>query len=169
VNLLALSGPAGCGKNTLADLLPGYVQVSFAAPIKAMLAAVGVECDGDRSLRDEVLDGFGRTPRYLMQTLGTEWGRETVCENIWVNIAQKTCAECKRRRQDVVLTDLRFPNEATMVREMGGVVVGILRKSLPVSYLHSSEHQRVECDHYITNDGDPRDMLSQLEKLDSKN
>ena len=77
--LIGLVGAAHCGKTTVAILLSRehrYVRLRFADTIKDMLRVLG--------LSDEQLDGnlkevptdllYGKTPRWAMQSLGTEWG-----------------------------------------------------------------------------------------------
>ena len=64
------------------------------------------------------------SPRILLQTLGTEWGR-TVDPDLWVNTTLKETA----RHQKVVISDVRFENEARAIIAAGGRVVRIFRES----------------------------------------
>lgn len=56
------------------------------------------------------------SPRKAYQLFGTEFGRDLLGENVWVDIAPT---------KKVVITDVRFPNEREWLRENGGVLVRI--------------------------------------------
>ena len=121
--LIALTGLAGSGKSTAADYLiavHGFTRVRFAAPLKAMIAAIGlderhIEGELKQTPMEELCD---HTPRYAMQTLGTEWGRKCMGDDFWVNLWRADA--CRHSR--VVVDDCRFPNEAAAVRKLGGEV-----------------------------------------------
>jgi hypothetical protein len=89
--------------------------------------------------------GSFSTPRELLQWLGTDLCREVVDKNIWLNIAKKEIA----KHSNVVVTDVRFKNEADLIRELGGSTIQIFR--MGESYntpkdSHSSENDLT--DHY---------------------
>jgi hypothetical protein len=64
----------------------------------------------------------------MAQTLGTEWGRSLISDSIWVDLAKETIIGHLDRGCNVVITDMRFPNEVKMVRELGGHTIMINRK-----------------------------------------
>lgn len=123
--VIALTGVAGSGKSTVAGMLHdyGYTLVKFAAPLKAMIRALGFGDEEIEGWRKEIPIDFlcGKTPRQAMQTLGTEWGRKCIGEDFWVNAWMQDA----RRFRHVVVDDCRFPNEAQAVRQMGGVIWSI--------------------------------------------
>lgn len=120
MRLIGIAGPARAGKDTLAsymlDNLGGvWSRSSFADPIKSMLKAIGVDCSDDK--KAEVSDDYGVTPRHMMQTLGTEWGRNLIDGDIWVKaFARLNAGKC------VIVPDVRFENEADLVREHGVLI-----------------------------------------------
>jgi hypothetical protein len=63
--------------------------------------------------------------RHMMRTLGTEWGRNCIRENFWVDIAEerikRSCASI------VVFDDMRFPNEYEMLKKHGARFIKIIR------------------------------------------
>ncbi len=143
--LIAFTGLAGCGKTTAALALvsqAGWGRVSFADPIRDMLRALGVTSHQMANLKNEPLPLLGgQTPRWAMQTLGTEWGRTHISPNLWVNATRARIEEIFRvseATRGVVLDDCRFANEALMVRSMGGRVVRITRPGL-TAMNHASE------------------------------
>lgn len=77
---------------------------------------------------------MGRSPRYLMETLGTEWGRNLVRDDVWVTIS----VERAKRAGKAVFTDCRFPNEVDAVRQLGGQIVRIKRPSMTTEVAHAS-------------------------------
>jgi hypothetical protein len=145
--LVGFVGRKWSGKDTGASGLVevGYANVKFAGGLKVMLAAL-LEYQGvDRVTVERMLEGDlketptpylgGRTPRHAMQTLGTEWGRELIADDIWVQIGLN-----KAKTGKSVITDVRFPNEAAAIKEAGGVVIGIEADWInPVEGEHESE------------------------------
>ena len=142
--IIAISGPAGSGKTELARILcqdHGFTRVRFAGALKAMLLALpGVErehVDGPTTVKETPLDALGgRTPRHAMQTLGTQWGRGLMGVDFWLRVWRAGLPE----GADVVVDDLRFDNEADLVRELGGVVVELRRYVGPNLLEYSGEH-----------------------------
>jgi hypothetical protein len=153
--LIALTGVAGSGKSTIAEMLirKGWTRVKFASTLKEMCRAMGMTeqmIEGDEKEAPQSLFG-GQTPRYIMQTLGTEWGRKTIHPDLWVSI---TSAEIQRHLDEgrnVVVDDCRFENEASCIRTLGGVVVKVMGRGGIVGS-HESE-SGVLPDHTIHNGG----------------
>ena len=127
--LIGLCGPAGAGKNTVAELL-GFRQASFAAPLYRMVAAMTgmtVRELQDRDRKEKPIDWIGKSPRELLQTLGTEWGRGMVADDLWVKATMREVVWRLRYGENVAITDVRFPNEAQAVKDAGGLVVRVVR------------------------------------------
>jgi hypothetical protein len=120
MRLIGIAGQARSGKDTLAsymlDNLDGtWLRSSFADPLKAMLSVIGVDCSDDA--KAVIDDTYGATPRHMMQTLGTEWGRHMINGDIWVKaFARLNAGKC------VIVPDVRFENEADLVREHGVLI-----------------------------------------------
>jgi hypothetical protein len=72
-----------------------------------------------------VIPQVGKTARELLISLGTTWGRDAVDPDVWVKAARATVAKALRTSPLVVFDDLRMPNEAAMIAEMGGVLVHV--------------------------------------------
>lgn len=120
MRLIGIAGPARAGKDTLASYLldnlsDDWSRSSFADPLKEMLRAIGVDCSDDA--KAVIDDSYGVTPRHMMQTLGTEWGRHMIDGDIWVKaFARLNAGKC------VIVPDVRFENEAALVREHGVLI-----------------------------------------------
>lgn len=130
--LLGITGKAGSGKSTAAQTLidAGWHRVKFADPLKAMLRAIGLtdrHIEGD--LKEEPCDMLcGMTPRHAMQTLGTDWGRWKIGPDLWTNAARREIALAMSHGLSVVVDDVRFENEADVIRAMGGMVLRLDRE-----------------------------------------
>lgn len=150
------------GKTFAATVLAhhGFQPVSFAEPLKRM-AAVFLESFGyrqDEALKlvwvdkHKLIPEIGCTARRLLQTIGTEWGRQQISDEIWVD-----CWVARAGRHDNVVTDdVRFLNEAEAVKAAGGQVWKIVRRSAVHDGQHVSEGGLDDWDGFdvvIDNDG----------------
>lgn len=158
---VGFTGPARSGKNLAAQylnvLLPHYQCAAFADALKAMLkVGLGLTEPQVNGYHKEILDDeICATPRYLMQTLGTEWGRECVSKDLWVRAFLK-----KFRGQDVIITDVRFNNEADMIRGQGGQIIHLRGRGGLYDNSHTSEAgiSLTGSDVVIENTGDNQDL-----------
>jgi hypothetical protein len=129
IAIVAFAGPAGSGKDTCGKYLIenyGARRVSFAGPIYDMLEAAGFGRPTTQEDKESIIPELGVSWRHMAQTLGTEWGRALVHANLWVISAEKLM---RRDGGAIVITDLRFENEAATVRSMGGLVCHIEGRS----------------------------------------
>lgn len=171
-NLIGLTGQAGCGKDTFAAILTeidAYHKMAFADPLKNMICSlleVSRQKLEDRYFKESILPNLRKSPRQLMQTLGTEWGRQQVHPDIWLTLCKNKILRHIENRH-VVVTDVRFENEASMIREMGGTIVHIIRPDIQKVQDHVSEagvFRRVE-DIRIFNDRDLGHLKSEAVRL----
>ena len=165
--LIAFCGQAGSGKSTCSEFLErewGYHLIKFAASIKEMLRVLGLSpahLEGElKETPTELL--AGQTPRYAMQTLGTEWGRELMGRDIWANAWAHAATLILNQGGKVVVDDCRFPNELEAVRHLGGVAINILRPSIRPSWEHKSESHELPAEHTIVNDAGRTHLLDRL-------
>ncbi|KAF1049339.1 deoxynucleotide monophosphate kinase family protein [Xylophilus sp.] len=141
--LIGLAGRARTGKTTVADRLTaeyGYSNLSFAAPIRefvAQLTGITLAELENTEVKEAVILWIGKSPRQLMQTLGTEWGRQLVREDFWVRRALAAAETIPGGR--AVISDVRFDNEAEAIRAAGGVVLHIVRPDALEVSSHPSE------------------------------
>lgn len=174
MKLLALTGPAGVGKSTIAAALEaryGFRRVRFAAPLKDMLRAfyraqlltedrIEDRLEGHlKEVPDPLLGGT--TPRCAMQTLGSEWGRGLVHADLWVR-AWERMARAALEAGPVVVEDCRFANEANAVGRLGGWVVELRRVGVGWSGGHDSEAGLALADCAICNDGTPEAVARRI-------
>jgi len=142
--LIGMCGAAGSGKDTIADIL-GFDRVAFADPLYEMVAIVTGLTPAemrDRETKEREIGWLGQSPRQLLQTLGTEWGRDTISQTIWVDTAMRRVRDLLDAGRSVVVTDVRFANEAAAIKAAGGVIWQVVRGQGSIKGLaarHASE------------------------------
>lgn len=132
--IIGLTGKARVGKDTAGKFIEsyGYTRLAFADPIKAGLQAMIPGWDS-YAKEEPIVELAGLSPRVLMQTLGTEWGRSLDSE-FWIRVASMRLPADR----NVVITDVRFNNEALWVKRQGGRIIKIERDVEAVAS-HASE------------------------------
>lgn len=156
--LIGLTGRAGSGKDTAAAYMVhrhNFANVAFADPIRRAIRTI-FRLDPmmfDHPFKEQKLDSIGKSPRELMQTLGTEWGRNCVHPDIWLLTAREAIQDAWHQGQSVVITDVRFENEAQMIRELSGELWHIIRSDAGTPHKHVSEAgiAFVHGDHHVAN------------------
>jgi hypothetical protein len=150
LTLIGLCGRAHTGKDTAADYLCaayGFERASFAEAMKMMLEAkfahVGIDHAylHEPQLKNEPIPGLGVSARHLMQTLGTEWGRGLVSPDLWVRLLDMHLGISAGQpvHDRMVITDVRFPNEADWLHQAGGRLLRLMRAQAPGVRAHESE------------------------------
>lgn len=117
----------------------GLRLISFADPLKRMLQAITLVTD--KHSKPAVL--CGRTVREALQTLGTEWGRRQIGEEIWVQCAAESVKNAVNEYYEgfnhgIAIDDCRFDNEAQAMRLLGATIIKIERDQEEVME-HESE------------------------------
>ncbi len=131
------------GKSTLAKFLEqeyGFQTVKMADPLKTMIRAYLSGIGMPENDIHDLIEGAkkheanmllaGRTPRYTMQTLGTEWGRKCMDEDFWVKAFITKQFVVREEDRPVVCDDMRFPNEYEAIKNAGGLLVRVRRPSI---------------------------------------
>lgn len=167
--LIGLTGYAGAGKDTVRQVLEEQHDLdgmAFADPIREMLGALLNSVGVDESwmtvryLKERDIPQLGMSYRKLAQTLGTEWAR-ALDPDFWVRIAAARFEMCSEfSSPGVVISDVRFPNEAAWIRSRGGVIWRVIRPGTEPVRAHASEDliAGIQHDHVIDNRGDLDDL-----------
>lgn len=141
--LIGLTGKARSGKDTVAAYLEERYNthtLSFAAPIKAMTCELlDITLSELEKCKDEKFSSIGCSPRRVMQTLGTDWGRAIFGNDIWIKMLQHQIDDTPPHIP-LVISDVRFENEAEMIREQGGVIWHIYRSKLETEQFEVPPH-----------------------------
>lgn len=146
--LIGLCGAAGAGKNTVAEFLTdadgcSFLQVAFADPLYECISTITglpVARLKDRDVKEAVIPWLGKSPRQLLQTLGTEWGRNTIHDEIWIRITMERIRPELACGRGVVITDVRFDNEAQAILAAGGEVWRVTRPGWRCLSNDSAQH-----------------------------
>ena len=144
--IIGCCGFQGSGKDTIADYLQniyGFKRDSFAATLKDAVAAVfGWDREllegrttESRAWREQVdpwwanrLNMPNLTPRLVLQLWGTEVARRAFHDDTWIASLEN---KLSKAHNDIVITDVRFPNEIQAVRNAGGIVIRVVRGPEP--------------------------------------
>jgi hypothetical protein len=147
--IIGICGFIGSGKDTAADYLVNFHEFrrdSFAATLKDAVAAV---FGWDRELlegrtkqarewREQVDPWWAErlgmpdlTPRWVLQWWGTEVCRRSFHDDIWIASLE---ARLRNTKDNIVISDCRFPNEIRAIKNAGGKVIRVVRGPDPEWY-----------------------------------
>jgi dephospho-CoA kinase len=171
MRIIGLTGQARSGKDTVAEIIEYNTACSkfaFADPIKDMLfSGLGIDIGQSK----DTSEFCGVSHRKLMQTLGTDWGRIMISEDIWLEVVRQKTEVVRLLSQNkgtVLVTDVRFPNEAAWVRKNGTLIHVIGRGGIQGD--HSSEDgiPLIEGDVIIENNGTIEDLRKRTSRVLNK-
>jgi hypothetical protein len=191
-----LCGRAHAGKSTAATCLlaavPGFTELSFAGPLKAICLdacrlllpraaaeAVTVEWFHDPVLKATPLQFLKTlTPRVIMQTLGTDVLRAHLGPDVFVHGLLARAAEAAAAGKHIVVSDVRFPNEAAVtaplqamgyrvirlriVREAGVGTAATTASAAASAHISETGAEDLPVDAVITNNGSVADLSAAL-------
>ena len=186
-NLIGISGKIGSGKDTVAaiiqELYPQYEVKKFAGKLKdiaSILTGIPVEKFEDQEFKKTDLgkewsyaypdqyydDGESvmvcMSVRQLLQKLGTDALRDNLHENVWVNALMADY----NKDSNWIVTDCRFPNEAKIIEEKGGILLRVERSTCNLG-IHPSETALDDFpfEHVIFNNGSMDDLRNEVKKF----
>lgn len=164
--IIGISGFQGSGKDTVADHLVnvhGFRRISFAGTLKDAIAQVfGWDREmlegrtkASREWREQIDTWWAKrlnipnlTPRWILQYWGTEVCRKSFHDDIWIASVEHKMMFLE---DNVVLSDVRFPNEIQSIKNAGGLMIRTCRGPEPEWYnlglqhnLHKSEEANRE-------------------------
>jgi hypothetical protein len=139
MTLIGVTGHAQHGKDTVGKRLVeqwGYQKFAFADRLKSMALVLNPVIANLPFLRLADIverDGWEEAKRWtevrrFLQVLGTEGVREHLGEDAWVNALDLAIARAGDPT-NVVITDVRFPNEAKYIHEMNGTLIRVVRRN----------------------------------------
>jgi hypothetical protein len=167
--VIGITGRKRHGKDSVGLWLArqyGYQPLSFAGTLKEAAALIfGLtfeQLHGDTADKERTDPRWGKSSREILQLLGTEVGR-AIHPEVWIRSAFLHAEKAGYER--VVITDVRFPNEAEAVRARGGKVIKVVRPSLVTTDQHASEAgvDDITPDVEFLNDGTMDDLRSKVD------
>jgi hypothetical protein len=143
--IIGISGLIGSGKDTIADYLQNIHQFrreSFANSLKDSVSMIfGWDRDmlegrtrESREWREQQDDWWSTrlnrviTPRWVLQYWGTEVCRNGFHDDIWISSLEN---KLRKTHDDIVISDVRFPNEIKAIKNAGGTVIRVVRGAEP--------------------------------------
>ena len=173
IQKIGLVGYARSGKDTVADRLVrhGFARIAFADPVRDVLLGINplVTRDGLRLREAVAAQGWDAAKRQypevreLLQGLG-EGVRTALGETVWVDHALRRLDAI---RGPVVVSDVRYPNEAYALRKRGFTLVWVQRPGVGPANSHASETGiPVErADTVLLNDGSVSELHARVDAL----
>lgn len=175
--VVGLTGEMGSGKSTVLEMLrlmysPRPVRlVKFAEPLYNI----------QEYIYNRILSIYKRPEtfikdRKLLQWIGTEWGRETISDALWVDLWKAKANEWTEHNKStiVVSDDCRFDNEAETIKSLGGFVVKVFssknkeRIDTEAGIVHHKSESGVShkfIDYWIDNNGSMEHLRAQVSNL----
>ena len=135
--IIGLKGKAGVGKDTVGKYLHTrytFRKIALADPLKEIVAIItgwplhlikGESLESRNFRETEVHPDLGMTCREILQHIGTELFRNHFDPETWIKIARRQIMESVKENYDIVVTDIRFDNEAQMILDLGGEIWNI--------------------------------------------
>lgn len=176
MNIIAFSGSMGSGKSTaierLIEIHPGRVSnVKFAQPLYDMQEMIY------RRIQDVYKrpEDF-KKDRKLLQWLGTEWGRDTISESLWVSLWKSAANDLHFSFKNILIVcdDVRFDNEGETIKSLGGKIIRIncertdLRIDTKAGIVNHKSEAGIDpkfIDATIANNGTIRELREEITKV----
>lgn len=195
--IIGISGFKSSGKDTIAEYLIqkyGFKRLSFASALKDIIAIMfgwprdkleGLTKE-DREWREQIdpwwsdaLNIHDLTPRFVMQSIGTDLFRKHFHTDIWVKIIENQLD----KYENIVISDCRFQNEIDMIVHYGGKIIQVYRNPPSwfyqyrkgenpeeVNLIHLSEIEWIRChrDYDIDNSGTREELYDKIKYIVEK-
>ena len=177
--LLVIIGNIGSGKSTAANILKeiGFIEYSFATPLKEFALSIGFNYEdvyGTQEEKTRINSNFGISGRQFMQRFGTDVMRKETkflfdnhIDNIWTKAMEIKIKNALALGKNVVVSDGRFPDEAKLIKDLGGIIIRIKRQNNKFACSHASETEmnNIVADVEYCNDGTIEDLRSFLMQI----
>lgn len=128
--IIGISGKIGSGKSTVTKFLIdnmqefNFVEKSFAYNVKAIASIISglpIEVAMSQEGKNRELPLYGNmTVGKLLQVIGTDLFRDHFDDMVWV---KSLFAPYDAAKDNWIVSDVRFKNEADYVKRMGGILV----------------------------------------------
>ena len=171
MKIIGFHGKAGSGKDTAVLGLNDYYPLAFAKPLKD--AAQILYCLTDEQLHGhlkEVVDPrWGKSPRQILQELGDHCRKDN--PRFFSNHMKSRIENAEKQGvKKIVVTDIRYDNEAKLIEELHGTIIEITRNKTTTKLSSHSSEQRVSeqfIKHSIDNNGTIEQLCEKVRKLES--
>jgi hypothetical protein len=181
--LVGLTGRKRHGKDSCADVLVkefGFVRYRFADVLKQVCQLVfqlsHAQVHGDEKEKETVDPRWNTTPRKLMQVVGTEMFRETLLRaipeidlgsdgSLWCH-SFRMWVESLPTSQRIVISDVRFEDEARIIRSLGGFLFRVVRPHWMAHgddpHVSETAQDAIPVDDTVVNDADVATLSNKM-------
>ena len=191
IKIIGITGKAGSGKDTVANYFvssKNYIQLTFGGAVKDIVQIITGwpremiegQTPESRNLRETIVHpNYNMTCRQLMQFVGTDLFRNNLDPNIWVNIVhdkiKKIISDGNGNEngngngniRGIIVSDVRFDNEAQFIKSIGGIIIKINRGSVDnANSGHQSERGiSIECEYIVENNNTIDELYNQIDYI----
>jgi hypothetical protein len=183
--LIGITGKIGSGKSTAANYLSdccGFKEYTMAEPIKQIGEVFGFthkQLYGTQKDKSEIHSYWRVSGREFLQKIGTDMFRDLLPKLIPnMKISKSVWCDIFRLKYDgltsTVVSDIRFPDEAQMIRDLGGVIIRITRDRPPKdpkdpntfsSHISESGQDEISYDFIINNNSDIKSLHAEINSI----
>jgi len=172
--IIGLTGNKQTGKDTCANFLVknyNFIQLSYAEPLKNICRTLfdfnEEQLNGTK--KEEIDEYWKITPRHAMQFIGTEFFRNqmeklipNIEKNFWIKLMEQRIIKLKDKC-NIVISDVRFLNEAELIRKYDGFIIKIIRNTNQYDN-HPSEIEtnKINFNYIIENNGTYEELYKKL-------
>lgn len=171
--IIGFAGKKRSGKDTISQYLIekyNFKRYAFGDPVKEVCRILfGFDDEQLYGGKKEDIDKIGITPRESFQKIGTEFGRKYIHDlfpnlkiakgDLWIDIFKRNY-----KGEDIVFSDVRFQNEASSIKELGGYII-LLDSKYAIDDNHESEKIDVTYDYLLENSGTLEDFFKNFENI----
>jgi dephospho-CoA kinase len=159
--LIGTTGKKYSGKDTAADYIAkkyNFVKYSLSEPLKSALQILFKFTDEQlhTDLKEQVDPRYGKSPRQIMQHIGTDVLRKCYGDDFFLNHINLN--------EKIIIADVRFKNERDFIKRNGGIIIKINRDT-GHNDAHESENNNIESDFVIDNNGSKEELFAKLDQI----
>jgi hypothetical protein len=151
--LIGLIGKKSSGKDTFGNILINqynFQKRAFADPLKdccQLLFNLSKEDLNDPILKEKTNSFWNKSPRQILQIVGTDLFRNHFDKNFWLKLFEQWYLN--NQKFNIVCTDVRYQNEAELIKKLGGIIIKIERPLLQNNDNHDSEKLDINFNDYL--------------------
>ena len=144
--IIGISGKIGSGKDTIArEIIKAYPEynfrkVSFGYNVKkivSILTGIDMRTILSRKIKNEYLSEWELSVGEMFQIVGTDAIRDNLSENAWVYSLFNNIKD----GENIIITDVRFKNEAYSILNRGGYLIRLTGEPKDVKDNRKTEHK----------------------------
>ena len=157
--IIGISGKKRSGKDTVFKLMNAITNHEVRTTRTAFGDQIKQEIADSMNITVADIDADKERFRPLLQFWGAEYRRGYCGDDYWIK-KMRLAAATWYARDWLIITDVRFPNEAELVRELDGVLIRVERDT-GLDDTHDSETALDDYDHFdfrLKNDGSLDDL-----------